>query len=124
MWRDEKGGRWSVGVGLVPDAQFDRVHAKVGREFVDRRFEREGADRFAGRAHEGVGEHVHPRHLHLQQHVGCGIGRARAEDEGLGHALCGVITVRPVWISASNLPSSVAPIATRCSVSVRPPTIR
>ena len=30
----------------------------VVRQLVHRAFEREGADRFAGRAHEGVGEHV------------------------------------------------------------------
>ncbi|MCW2675962.1 MAG: hypothetical protein JWR70_1002 [Modestobacter sp.] len=37
---------------------------------------------------------------------------------------CRVIAAVPVWISASKRPSARAPIATRCSVAVRPPTIR
>ena len=43
---------------------------------------------------------------------------------GSGMLLCGVMTDRPVWTIASNVPSCCAPIATRCSVSVRPPTVR
>ena len=46
-------------LGLVADAQLDRVHAELDGELVDRGLEREGADRFARGAHEGVGEHVH-----------------------------------------------------------------
>jgi hypothetical protein len=38
--------------------------------------------------------------------------------------LCAVIATTPVWISASKRPSACAPIATRCSVLVRPPTTR
>ena len=43
---------------------------------------------------------------------------------GSGRALCWVFTVVPVWISASKRPSAWAPIATRCSVALRPPTTR
>ena len=43
---------------------------------------------------------------------------------GSGKLLWWLMTVRPVWISASKRPSARAPIATRCSVSVRPPTMR
>ncbi len=39
-------------------------------------------------------------------------------------ALYGVIAEMPVWMSALKRPSSSAPIATRCSVFVRPPTSR
>ena len=41
-----------------------------------------------------------------------------------GQALCVVIAATPVWISAASVPSGLAPSATRCSVVVRPPTIR
>ncbi len=43
---------------------------------------------------------------------------------GSGTLLWSVIATTPVWISASNVPSRPAPIATRCSVTVRPPTTR
>ena len=44
--------------------------------------------------------------------------------KGSGMLLCGVIATVPVWMSASKRPSGCAPMATRCSVSVRPPTTR
>src|ERR1700690_504200 len=44
--------------------------------------------------------------------------------KGSGMLLCGVIAAMPVWINAPKWPSASAPIATRCSVSVRPPTTR
>ena len=43
---------------------------------------------------------------------------------GSGKALCRVIAMVPVWMIELNLPPRVAPMATRCSVVVRPPTIR
>ena len=44
--------------GFVAQAQFDRVDPHLMREFVDRAFDREGADRLAGRTHERVGHDV------------------------------------------------------------------
>ena len=41
-----------------------------------------------------------------------------------GQLLWAVIAAVPVCISASKWPSAVAPIATRCSVVVRPPMVR
>ena len=43
---------------------------------------------------------------------------------GSGIALCRVIATTPPWMIASNRPSRWAPIATRCSVTVRPPIMR
>ena len=43
---------------------------------------------------------------------------------GSGMLLWSVIATTPVWMMEVNRPSGSAPIATRCSVSVRPPTTR
>ncbi len=47
-----------IAVGHVAQPQFDRIDAEVVRQLVHRTFDGEGADGFAGAAHEGVGQHV------------------------------------------------------------------
>ena len=57
-------------------------------ELVDRAFEREGADRLAGRAHEGVGQHVERRPCSTSSlKAAGGIGAARRQDERLRHGV-------------------------------------
>ena len=60
---------------------------KFDSELVHCGFEPERADRFAWRAHEGVGDHIHLYRLDVQ---GEGLRRVdafRRQDEGLGHVV-------------------------------------
>ena len=80
----ERQARARVLLGLVADPQLDRVQIELDRELVDRRLQREGADRLPGRAHERVGEHVHVDDLLVGLQ---GLGRVhvpRRERELLG----------------------------------------
>ncbi len=76
-----------VAPGLPAAAELDRVDLHSVRQLVDRALQREGADRFAGRAHEGVGQHVHVGHLLLQPEAPGGIHVPGREGELLGHVV-------------------------------------
>ena len=74
-------------LGFVPDAQLDRVHAEFMSELVHRGFEPERADRFAGSAHEGVGDHVHLDRLDVQKESLRRVDALRRQNEWLGHVV-------------------------------------
>ena len=74
-------------LGLVADAQLDRVHAELGGQLVHRAFQAERADGFSWCAHEGVGEHVHVGHVHAELEGIGGVGATRRHDERFGHRI-------------------------------------
>ena len=75
-----------VGVRLVAHPQLDRVHAQLVGELVDRRLQRERADRLAGRAHPGVRRAGRGRRVLLRQDVRRVVEVPRRRGGLLGHA--------------------------------------
>ena len=84
--RERPAGLLRIDLGVVDDAQLDRVHAQLLGQFVDRHFQRHQARSLAGRAHGVAFGQVQRRQLHLHQPVGRGVKQAGLLGRRLGAA--------------------------------------
>ena len=75
------------------------------RQLVDRAFQREGADRFAGARMKVLASMSMSATFCSSLKALGGIEMPGREGELLGQLLCAVMATTPVWISASSLPS-------------------
>ena len=125
MAAGELGVLGGVLFGLVEPPHLDRIHAQRIGEFVHRRFQRKRSDRFARRAHPGIGDRVQIDDLLLDQNI-----RRRIQVPGRKGALLRVAPVRRgrrhAGVNAARIACRLclAPRAIRCSAMVRPPTVR
>ena len=71
---------------FVDPAERDRIDLQRVREFVNRRFQCERTDRFAGRAHPGIGDGVEVHHPLTDKQILHGVHVARGERALFGIA--------------------------------------
>jgi hypothetical protein len=86
--RERRAGH-RIDLGLVQFAEVDRIAAAFLGQFVDRGFQREHTDRFAGRADRAGHHHVERDDLVADMADGRVVERDRAERDGLHEAAIG-----------------------------------
>ncbi len=84
-----KGPLWLFGIdlGVIEDAEFDRIDAELLGHFVHRDFKRHQAGRLSRRAHGVALGQIEHRQAHCGHPVGTGIQQARLADRGFRVAM-------------------------------------
>ncbi len=84
--RERPLGPFGIDLGVVEDAELDRVESELFRHLVDGDLQRHHARRLARRAHRIAFGQVERRESRRSQAVCAGIEQARLVDRGLGLA--------------------------------------
>ncbi len=72
---------------LIPDPQFDRIHAHGVGELIHAGFQPKGADRLSRRTHKSIGRHIHFDGLDVEQEASGSVRALRRQYEGFRHVV-------------------------------------